>query len=176
MPAFNDSKFLGHVCTGTPWASIWKGPQTVFFGHDAKRGLQEHPYAIGVFLCSLCGQFLCLRDCSKNAEGLSFFPNSHLVRRYTKRFNAAIEIPTRILLKEFALLVFVFTNRAGHRMCLWKAIDQLCVAREGFVQSPRSCILRCTELVRLMFPLCIRFFCRAHVVILEIKTLKVGIG
>lgn len=33
---------------GTPWASHWKGPELIIFGHDAVRGLQRHPYAIGL--------------------------------------------------------------------------------------------------------------------------------
>ncbi|RNF07876.1 serine/threonine protein kinase [Trypanosoma rangeli] len=33
---------------GVPWASLWRGPETVIFGHDARRGLQRHPYAIGL--------------------------------------------------------------------------------------------------------------------------------
>lgn len=30
------------------WAKLWQGPQTVVFGHDAVRGLQEHQYARGI--------------------------------------------------------------------------------------------------------------------------------
>lgn len=31
-----------------PWARLWDGPQTVFFGHDADRGLQQYEHAIGM--------------------------------------------------------------------------------------------------------------------------------
>lgn len=33
---------------GKPWASLWLGPETVVFGHDAVRGLQRYEHAIGL--------------------------------------------------------------------------------------------------------------------------------
>lgn len=30
------------------WAKLWRGPQTVVFGHDAFRGLQQYEYAMGI--------------------------------------------------------------------------------------------------------------------------------
>ncbi|KAL3761433.1 hypothetical protein ACHAWU_007392 [Discostella pseudostelligera] len=31
-----------------PWARLWDGPQTILFGHDADRGLQQYDHAIGL--------------------------------------------------------------------------------------------------------------------------------
>lgn len=33
---------------GTPWASLWTGPERLVFGHDAIRGLQQYPMATGL--------------------------------------------------------------------------------------------------------------------------------
>jgi predicted phosphodiesterase len=33
---------------GSPWAALWTGPEHAVFGHDAIRGLQQHPLATGL--------------------------------------------------------------------------------------------------------------------------------
>ncbi|HEX8539808.1 MAG TPA: metallophosphoesterase family protein, partial [Cystobacter sp.] len=30
---------------GVPWASLWRGPEFIIFGHDALRGVQRHSHA-----------------------------------------------------------------------------------------------------------------------------------
>jgi diadenosine tetraphosphatase ApaH/serine/threonine PP2A family protein phosphatase len=33
---------------GTPWGALWRGPEYAVYGHDAVRGLQQHPHATGL--------------------------------------------------------------------------------------------------------------------------------
>ena len=43
-----DGKPSKRVADGWPWASLWKGPELILFGHDAVRGLQRHKHAYGL--------------------------------------------------------------------------------------------------------------------------------
>ncbi len=42
------SKQVSANLDAPPWALSWPGPQTVLFGHDARRGLQHWPHALGL--------------------------------------------------------------------------------------------------------------------------------
>ncbi len=56
---------------GVAWASVWPGPEHVYFGHDAKRKLQKHCFATGLETGCLYGGLLTGVFITRNNEMVS---------------------------------------------------------------------------------------------------------
>jgi len=66
-----------------PWASCWTGPHHVVFGHDARRGIQEYPYATGLDTGCCYGRQL----------SALIVPDRHIVNVNAREAYAPMDLP-----------------------------------------------------------------------------------
>jgi len=80
-----------------PWASQWKGPEHVVFGHDSSRRLQFHPFATGIDTGAVSGDHL--TACVLPPVGKLPHPNGLAFRENLgmKLVNLGVDSPKKIL-------------------------------------------------------------------------------
>ena len=93
---------------GAPWASLWGGPERIVFGHDAVRGLQRWPHAIGLDTGCVYGGYL-----------------------------SALVYPEDRIRRQRALAVYEAVAASPTRVCPWDGLDGVVQVTSGRLPNGR---------------------------------------